>query len=92
MLGALEIVALIATGHDDDEHLLIVYGVVQLRWRHAPRPKSNRVSIALTRGSPDARGGVAGIVLLLRDDASYGKTRGVRLKMDWPSRIEVCKH
>ncbi len=39
--GALKIVAPIATEHDDIEHLMIVYVVGMLCWRHASRPKDN---------------------------------------------------
>jgi hypothetical protein len=81
-----------ATGHDDSKHLLVAYSVVLLCWRHAPEPEGNWVPIALTGGSPDARGGITGIVLLLRGNASYGKTRGVHLETDWLSRIEMRKH
>jgi hypothetical protein len=37
----------VAAGHDDSEHLLIAYSVVSLGLQHAPRPKINRVPVAL---------------------------------------------
>ncbi len=91
--SAFEVVAPVATGHDNSEHLLIAYSVVPLRWGHAARPKSNRVLMTLIGAAFHAARSTfraaADLVLLLQDDASYGKTRGIRLKMDWPSKIEV---
>ncbi len=51
--------------------------------------------MAFTRGCLDvcrAISIIAGIVLLQQDNASYGKTSGVRLEIDWPSRIEMREH
>ncbi len=92
MPGALEIVAPMASRHDDSERLLIADGVLPIRQSQAPRPKGNRMPIALTGGCPSARRGVVGILLLLRDNASYSKTRGIRLEINWPSRIKMRKH
>jgi hypothetical protein len=84
-----------ATGHDNVMHFLIAYSIVPLHWRHAVGPKGNRVPIAFARGCLDARKAVCaimGVILLLRDNASYGKTRGICLETDWHSRIKVLKH
>jgi hypothetical protein len=87
----------VVTGHDNCEHLLIAYSVVPLRWGHAPRPKGNRAPVAFvgTSFARSVRGAVcalADVVLLLRDNARYGKTQGVRLETDRPSRIEMGLH
>ncbi len=95
MPGALNVVTPMAKEHDDGKNLLIAYSVAPLCCRHALRPKDNQMPIAFVGGCPDARGAVraiAGVILLLRDNTSYGKTRGVLLVKDWPSRIEVCEH
>jgi hypothetical protein len=40
----------VTTGHADSEHLLIAYGIVLLRWWHAPGLKGNWVPMAITSG------------------------------------------
>ncbi len=92
--SALKVVAPVTTGHDNSEHLLIAYGVVPLRRRHAPRPKGNRVPVAFAGKFLTVhamRGGcrAADIILLLREDASHGEAQGIGLKTDWPGRIKV---
>jgi hypothetical protein len=74
MPGAIVIMALMATRHDNGEHLLIAYGVAQLCWRYALRPKGNREQMAFVKGCPDTCGAsraVTGVILLLLDTASY---------------------
>ncbi len=43
----LKIMVPVATGHDNNEYLLITYGVVPLYWLHALGPKGNRMLMAL---------------------------------------------
>jgi hypothetical protein len=84
-----------ATGHGDNEHLHVAYGILLLHWRHAPRPKGNWVVVAFAGGYLDMRraiGAITGVVRLLRDNDSYSKTNGIRLKTDRPSRIKMCQH
>ncbi len=94
MPSTLEVMAPVATGHDNCEHRLIAYGVVPLRWGHAPRPKGNRVPVvfvgaSFARSARSAVRALADVVLLLRDNAGYGKTRGIRLETDRPGRIKM---
>jgi hypothetical protein len=77
--SALKVVAPVLTGHDNSKHPLIAYSVVPLHWRHAPRSKGNQVSVAyigkfLTLCAVhSACRTAAGFVLLLQNNASYGK-------------------
>jgi hypothetical protein len=75
----LEIMVSMAIGHDNSKHLLIVYGVVLLRWFYTPRPISNPVPVALASRLVfllyvhSAFCSITDFILLLQDDTCNGK-------------------
>ncbi len=46
--GTFKVMVPVMRGHDNSEHFLIAYSVVEVRWQHVLRPIGNQVPVAIT--------------------------------------------